>query len=170
MRTSTLSSYVFDVPLATDAHPCYPHPREGPTPHPGSHSRFSRKGPGRQRRHVRPCPTLSRSVTLLRTTGALPLQILRTTTDSPSYEHNRMSQNRTDFALPPSREWRLWPWPVVWNRLSGAIDHKCKQCYVHPRRPVLTTSENVRSQLSICLSISARTMKEKAPLYRAYFG
>ena len=66
-----------------------------------------------QRRHGRSTPIrpLSYSATgrdFFAPTARAGITDWRGTADTPSYDHNRMQQKRTDFAFPLSRERQWW--------------------------------------------------------------
>ena len=96
-------------PLETYAHACYPRLREGPTPrhgNPAPSGIMSQASVGTSNTGHRPlttdapiCPTLPRGATLVFQQTRAGITHSPRTADTPSYEHNRMSQKRTDFAF-----------------------------------------------------------------------
>ena len=54
------------------------------------------------------CPLLPRGATLMPRTAHSSITEFHRIAGSPSYETHKMSQNLTDFASPPSRDYRRW--------------------------------------------------------------
>ena len=118
LPTNPPQSRNFANPLETPAHPCYPRPREGPTPRPGNPYPHTGKAPGivgtsKTGHRPAPCPTLSHGATFVSQQLAPGITDWSRTGDTLSYESHRMSQKLTEFAVPSSREQRSWGHPVI---------------------------------------------------------
>ena len=96
IRTSVLSSPTQGTDPAVRK--ALPQSAEGP-----GISRGSESWPPATGHRRAPCPPLSRGATLVSRQPRVCMTDWRRTAGTPSYETHRMSQNRTDFALPPSR-------------------------------------------------------------------